>query len=201
MRHRILIAAAYAACLLNGTAFAAEKLLQNMPLKWSPTQTMAEMGTIDVSGALLTTRVRVDAFADNRDNKETIAENREKADKIRPVTTSDNVAAFVTDHLRESLHKAGMNTVDGAGDISISGEVRRFFVTETNLYRGDVSLLVHVKNGAGKEIWSGVIEGGAEHFGRSYKAENYSETVSDMILRAAYNLLANKGFHDAVLGH
>jgi hypothetical protein len=33
--------------------------------------------------------------------------------------------------------------------------------------------------------------GDAERFGRSYKADNYCETMSDMVIRATYNLLAN----------
>jgi len=40
--------------------------------------------------------------------------------------------------------------------------------------------------------------GGAENFGRSYKADNYYETLSNMVLRATYNLLANPGFHQAM---
>jgi hypothetical protein len=46
---------------------------------------------------------------------------------------------------------------------------------ETGTYRGSVSLLVHAKNAQGKDIWSGIIAGDAQRFGRSYKAENYYE--------------------------
>jgi hypothetical protein len=149
---------------------------------------------------LLTTKVHFETFVDARSNPESIAENREKA-AARPVTTKDNVADFVTLHLKESVHGAGVTTVDAAGDVSISGEIRQFFVTETNLYHGDLSLLVHVKNSKGKEIWSGIIPGGAEHFGRSYKADNYYETLSDMVMRAAYNLLTNADFRAALQKH
>jgi hypothetical protein len=79
--------------------------------------------------------------------------------------------------------------------------VRQFFVTETNTYQGSVSLFVHLKNAAGKEIWSGVVLGSAEHFGRSYKAENYDETFSDMVLHVTYNLLADPAFHEALAKH
>jgi hypothetical protein len=46
--------------------------------------------------------------------------------------------------------------------------------------------------------------GGAEHFGRShqaersYKAENYYETLSDLVLRASCDLLASPAFHEAL---
>jgi hypothetical protein len=49
-----------------------------------------------------------------------------------------------------------------------------------------------------RKIWSGVIGGGAEHFGRSYRADKHCETISDMMLRATYNLLANPGFHESL---
>jgi hypothetical protein len=197
MKHRILALVSFACCLLCGTALAAPKLLQDIPLKWTPTQGFSELGPLDISGSLLTTKLHFETFVDARSNPESIAENREKAD-ARPVTTKDNVADFVTLHLRESVHGAGVTTVDDAGDVSISGEIRQFFVTETNLYHGDLSLLVHVKNSQGKELWSGIIPGGAEHFGRSYKADNYYETMSDMVMRAAYNLLANADFRAAL---
>lgn len=200
MKHRILALATFACCLLGGTALAAPKLLQDIPLKWTPTQGFSELGPLDVSGPLLTTKVHFETFVDARSNPGAIAENREKAD-ARPVTTKDNVADFVTLHLKESVRGAGVPTVDDAGDVSISGEIRQFFVTETNLYHGDLSLLVHVKNSKGKEIWSGIIPGGAEHFGRSYKADNYYETMSDMVMRAAYNLLANADFRAALQKH
>jgi hypothetical protein len=189
----------FLACFLFGeAAFSSPKLLQNLPLKWTPTQALAEMGPIDVSGPLLTIKVHIDAFVDARQNQATIAENRENAGKFLPVTTSSDVAAFVTEHLREILLGAAINVVDGPGDVTLSGDVRQFFVTETNLYHGDLSLLVRLKNAGGKEIWSGVIVGGAEHFGRSYKAENYDETISDMVLNAAHNLLTNAAFHEAL---
>jgi hypothetical protein len=180
-------------------AFAAPKLLENVPLKWTPTETLAQMGPVDVSGPLLSTKVRFDSFADKRQNPAAVGENREKTTNIRPVTTSTDVGSYVAEHLGDGLHAAGLTIVSGGGDITISGEIREFFVTETNLYRGTLSLLVTAKDSKGKEIWSGVVNGGAEHFGRSYKADNYNETISDMVLRAAYNLLANPGFHDALL--
>jgi hypothetical protein len=195
-------AAVFLACFLFGeVAFSSPKLLQNLPLKWTPTQALAEMGPIDVSGPLLTIKIHVDAFVDTRQDPSTIAENRENAGKFLPVTTSSDVSAFITEHLKEILRGAAVNVVDGSGDVTLTGDVRQFFVTETNLYRGDLSLLVRLKNAEGKEIWSGVIVGSAEHFGRSYKAENYYETISDMVLNAAHNLLTNSAFHEALKSH
>jgi|SRR5579863_584977 len=198
MRPHFLSIAFSASLFVNGAAFAGGAALENIPLKWTPTSTLSEMGAVDMSGALLTTKIHLDTFVDTRQNPSLIAENREKADKIRQVTTSGDVAGFVADHLKESLRGAGMNTVDGGADVNISGEIRQFFVTEMNTYDGEISLLIHVKDSSGKELWTGVVGGGATRWGRSYKAENYYEAISDMVLRATYNLLANPGFREAL---
>lgn len=196
MRHHLLAVAFFASLLVTGPVFAAG--LDNIPLKWTPTSALSEWGAVDVSGAMLTTKIHFDTFVDTRQNPSLIAENREKADKARPVTTSSDVAGFVTDHLKESMHGAGLNTVDSGADVNISGEIRQFFVTETHTYNGEISLLIHVKNSAGKELWSGIVNGDASRWGRSYSAANYYETISNMVLSATYNLLANAGFHEAL---
>jgi ApbE superfamily uncharacterized protein (UPF0280 family) len=167
-------------------------------LKWTPTSTLSEMGSVDISGPLLSTKISMGPLVDTRQNPSLVAENREKADKVRQMTTSSDVAGFVADHLKDSLHGAGLTIVDSGADVSISGEIRQFFVTEMSTYNGEISLLIRVKNNAGKELWAGVVTGDSTRWGRSYSAANYYETMSDMLLRATYNLLANSGFRDAL---
>jgi hypothetical protein len=191
-----ILAFVFAGCLAAGVSYAADQPL-NMPLKWTPKESISSMGPLDLSGALLTTKIRIDAFTDVRPDAASVAENREKS-QPRPVTTSSDVPAFVADHMKEAMRGLGLSIVDSGGDVSLSAEVRQFFVTETNTYQGNVSLFVHLKDAAGKELWSGVVLGSAEHFGRSYKADNYDETFSDMVLHATYNLLANPAFHEAL---
>ena len=199
MRPHFLAVALFCAVLFfNGAAPARGGPLLNIPLKWTPTSNLAEMGSLDIGGSLLTIKIHFDALVDTRQNPPLVAENREKADKLRQVTTSSDVAAFVTDHLKESVHGAGLNIVDGPADVSISGEIRQFFVTEMSTYSGELSLLIHVKNNAGKELWTGIVTGDSTRWGRSYSAENYYETMSDMVLRATYNLLSNAGFREAL---
>jgi hypothetical protein len=201
MSHRTTIAVFIGCSLISGVAFSTPALLQNIPLKWAPTQTLSEMGQVDMGGALLTTKIHVDPFVDTRSDPSSIAENREKAGKFLPVTTSGDVAAFVTEHLKETLHGAAVTIADGPGDVTLSGDIRQFFVTETNLYRGELSVLVRLKNAQGKELWNGVVLGGAEHFGRSYRADNYYEALTDMVINAAHNLLANAAFQEALKTH
>ena len=56
---------------------------------------------------------------------ELIAENHE--DKVaKPVTTKDDVGAFVAAHLKDALEREGLTTVASGGDVILSGEVRQF---------------------------------------------------------------------------
>ena len=201
MRRYFPMLAFFSAMLATGAAFAASTPLANIPLKWSPTSTLSEWGAVDLSGATITTKIHWDGLTDARENPTLVAENREKENNIRTLTTSTDVAAFVSDHMKESVHGAGLNVVDSGADVSVSGELRKFFVTETGTYNGEISVLVHVKNGAGKELWTGIISGDASRWGRSYNAANYFETMSNMILSATYNLLNNAGFRDSLAKH
>ena len=198
MRPHFLAVALFFAVLFNGAAHAFGAPLLNIALKRTPTSNLAEMGSLDISGSLLTIKIYFDTLVDTRQNPALVAENRERADKLRQVTTSSDVAAFVTDHLKESVRGAGLNVVEGPADVSVSGEIRQFFVNEMSTYNGELSLLIHVKNVAGKELWTGIVAGDSTRWGRSYSAENYYETMSDMVLRATYHLLSNAGFREAL---
>jgi hypothetical protein len=200
MRQHFLAAAFFGSLLVNGAVFAAGAGLQNIPLQWKPTSSFSQMGTIDLSGGTVTTKIHFDPLVDTRQNPTLVAENREKAE-VRPMTTSTDVAAFVTDHLKDTVRSAGLSVVDTAADMNVSGEIRKFFVAEDSTYNGEISLMIHVKDGAGKELWAGIINGDATRFGRSYKAENYFEVMSDMLLRATYNLLSTDGFRAALAKH
>jgi hypothetical protein len=68
-----------------------------------------------------------------------------------------------------------------------------------DLYKGDVRMVVTLTDANGKSLWTGTTGGSASRFGRSYKAENYFEALSDSLIEATYNLLRNPGFHDALV--
>jgi hypothetical protein len=199
MRQHFIAAALFGSLLAGGAVFAAAAL-ENVPLTWKPTSVFSEMGPVDLSGPILTTKIRFEPLADTRQNPALVAENHEKP-AVRPMTTSSDVAAFVTEHLKDSVRGAGLSVVDADADVSVSGEIRKFFVTEDNTYNGEMSLLVHLKDKSGKDLWTGVVNGDATRWGRSYKAENYFEVMSDMILRTTYNLLSSEGFHTALAKH
>lgn len=177
----------------------ASKELSNIPLVWSPTQSFAEFGAIDLNG-IGNVKVQFNAFTDARKNLALIAENHEK-EPPRQVTTKDNVASFLTDHVKETFGKAGLDVVDSGGDVVVSGEIRDFFVNETDQYVGNITVYVTLTNTSGKVLWQGVAGGGASNFGRSYKADNYYETLSNAVLKLSNSLLNSPGFHGALQVH
>ena len=118
MRQSLSTAVSCALLILCGAAASRAASLENVPLLWKPTSTLGEMGAIDLTGAVGTTKVRVDGFVDTRQNPSLVAENREKADKVRQMTTSSDVAAFVTEHMKDTLRRAGLNIVDDGAEVS-----------------------------------------------------------------------------------
>jgi hypothetical protein len=170
--------------------------LENSPLVWKPTTNLASLGAVDLTG-LGSAKLQVPKVADARQNPMLLGENKEKTPP-RVITTSDDVPAFVTEHMKQIIAAAGLNVVDSGGTHVLKAELKQFYVDETDTYKGDVRLLVSLTNAGGKTVWSGTTGGSSTRFGRSYKAENYYETLSDSLIEATYNLLKNPGFHDAL---
>jgi hypothetical protein len=180
---------------------AATKPLKGIPLVWKPTSSASEYGIINLTGAS-GVKIELRALEDTREKPDLIGENRDKEDEgiVLPVTTSEKPAAFITEHLQKIFSNAGLNMVTTGGDAVVSGEVKRFFVLETSTYQAEVTLSITVKNGKGTLLWSGVAGGEAKRYGRSYKAENYYEALSDALMDAAYKLLQNEAFIKALAG-
>jgi len=183
-----------------GTAAPAfAKQLEGIPLVWKPTTQIGEAGAIDLTG-IGQTRVRVEGLTDSRENASLIGENRE-AKTPKTVSTNDNVAAWCTSRLKALLGQFGLNVVEDRAEVTITGEVKRFFVAETHVYEGDVRLKIEVMDKDGKTLWLGLTGGTVNRFGRSYKAENYYEALSDSFLGAVQNLFQNDGFREALKRH
>jgi len=179
-------------CLL-GCAHAPVPLV-GIPLDWRPTDSITESGvTTDTQDV----KIQVGDFVDTRSDHAAIGENREDP-KPKPVTTRDDVGRFVADHLRETLRKTGLDVVDAGGKVALSGEVTDFFVAETDVYRSEVTLRVTATDATGKKLWSGVTSGTNTRFGKSYKAENYYEGLSDALVDAMQNLLQDPGFRKSL---
>ena len=116
------------------------------------------------------------------------------------VTTKDDVPTWCTDSLRTVLSKAGLPIGADKETVTVSGELQSFFVTEKDTYVGDVTIKIKVTNRAGTVLWTGMANGASKRWGRSYSADNYNEVLSDSVMEAAYSLLKNQRFMDALAG-
>jgi len=189
-RSRLLIVLLAAVSM---AALAAPRVLEKVPLKWKPTSDL-RLGTEQQTQA----PIQFEAFSDVRERHDLIGENREDEDKVKPVTTADDVGAFVGTHMRELFKQAGYNTVDTNGRVTIKGEVKQFFVRETSTYRSEVQVHLTVVGPDGATLWSGIASGDASRFGRSYQLENYYEVLSDAVVNTVSSMLQSPEFQKAL---
>jgi len=198
-----LVAVMVVAGLQAGAAHAKKKPLENIALQWRPTTTFAELGAVDLTG-LDKAAIKVEPLVDKRpaERVSLIGENREDEaqGQVLRVTTKEDAAAFCTSNLSAIMQKVGLPVATESPTVVLSGELVSFFVTETNVYVGDLSLKIKVSNRKGEVLWSGVANGGAKRWGRSYQLENYHEVLSDSLLQAVFDLLRNPRFLDALAG-
>ena len=181
--------------IVTAAAYASTALLEHVPLQWKPTSEL-KLGAVQMPQ----TAVDFQPFQDARADKEAIGENREDDAHPKPVTTRDDVGAFVSAHMRELFDRAGMKTVDSNGAVTIRGEVRQFFVRETGTYKGEVAVHLTLLSRDGKVLWSGLASGEATRFGRSYKLENYDEVLSDAVVNTVSSMLQSAQFQKALAG-
>jgi hypothetical protein len=167
-------------------------LLTHVPLQWRPTSELAS-GTTDMDA----TPIRVETFQDVRNDKEKVGENLED-DPPKPVTTTDDVGAFVSSHMRQLLDRAGLKTVDSDATVTIKGEVRQFFARETSTYNSQVEVQLTLVDRDGNAIWKGLASGEATRFGRSYRIENYYEVLSDAVVNTVSSMLRSAEFRSAL---
>ena len=176
---------------------AAKKLLVGIPLVWKPTD-LKDVGVVNLTG-IAEVKVRVEKFTDTRPDTTKIGENTEDS-LPKPVTTNDDVAGFITTNFTDTLRSYGFKLVPDGGDVVVRCEILDFMVHEGDNYKGELRLKATVER-SGKSVWTGVVSGSSKRFGRSYKAENYYETISDAIVHAASNLASDSGFHQALTTH
>jgi hypothetical protein len=169
--------------------------LTNVPLKWKPTSDL-RLGALQMAQ----TPIQFEKFSDARQDTHTIGENRED-DTPKPVTTTDDVGAFVSTHMRELFDKAGLKTVDSNGAVIVKGEVKEFFARETRTYKAEVSIHLTIMTRDGTTLWSGTAPGEATRFGRSYVLENYYEVLSDAVVNATSSLLSSPDIQKALGPH
>jgi hypothetical protein len=182
-----------------------QRELKDVHLTWRPTDPIASPkvvtlrpgATTSAAAPLGTTvRVEVQPLADSLTNPLRIGENRGdlKETCIYAVSTKEDAAAWTTDRLRYVLSELGVQVVAHDGDLILSGELRRFYVVETGTYDGEVAFRLDLTSKAGKVLWSGLVRGTNGHWGKSFKPENYQETLSNSLIDAVQQLLSNRDF-------
>ncbi len=175
---------------------AADKL-ENIPLIWKPTTTIAERGPLDLKG-LEGATLQIDPFIDNREDKAYIGVNKSKIPN-RKVTTQEDVARFVTYQMKTLMAAQGVPIVDTGGTVVMKGWIKRFFAEEASRYNADVELeLSFVDAATGKVLWSFMTSGNSSRYGITYKAANYYEVLSDSLLGATYELIRNPKFKEVL---
>ena len=167
-----------------------------VPLKYRPTSQL-KMGAF--AGEIPDTKVFVGPVTDNRPDKEHVGENVEEKTPVA-IVTADDPTQFVHDQLGQLLSKAGLQVAADAsqGERVLQTELHTFWTKETNTYESEIRATFVVQDRNGRQLWKGTINGTAERFGRSLKAENYQEVFSDGLVDLVQNLLSNPGFRAAL---
>jgi hypothetical protein len=186
-------------CLLldSGLVLAAKTPLVGIPLVFRTTDPKA-LAAVN-PGELAQVKIAFKSFVDKREKPELIGENREdKNGKVIPVTTSGNVAEFCGSHMSELFTQAGLQVAKEGGDVSVAADVVQFKVDERETYMGKVRLKVQLLDKSGKVLWTGLAVGASSHWGRSYRAVNYYETLSDALVSATADLVNDPDFRTAL---
>jgi hypothetical protein len=178
-------------------AFAADKL-ENIPLEWHPTSPMSERAPVDVKG-FDAVKLQVEPFTDKREDAALIGRNMNKV-PVRNVTTKEDVPRFVTYQVKQLLSAAGLDVVESGGTVMMNGEVKKFFVDETNRYNATVELRITLTDPAGKVLWVVETTGTSSRYGIGYKAGNYYEVLSDALIGAVHEILRNPNFKKVATG-
>jgi hypothetical protein len=158
---------------------------------------------VDLSSDVLTafTDQSVDVFvvSDQRTRLPgEIGENIEEPSP-RPVTTRDDVLAFITSCGERLFRMNGLRVHANASRL-IRLDVLEFFVSEEHTYQGRVVLGVTLVNKSGDTLWRGTVKGASHRIGRSMSGENYEESLTSATVDAFKELLDRRDFQQAVRG-
>lgn len=180
--------------VMSSTMLAKDKEL-NIVLKWIPNEKQS-MPVLDTTGGILP--VAIPGIVDKRDKGKQVGENNEGKD-IVPVSTMSDVPGYVREHLTAQLKTIGLEvTAADRGDRVLKSELVEFWVAESKRYHGSIGLRVSLTDSGGKELWSAVVNGSSDNFGRSLKPENYNESLSDAVQDLAAKLASAPGFRAAI---
>jgi hypothetical protein len=185
----------FVAAALTGGAVPQQKPLV-VPLKWTPIpKENLRPPTIDITGGLLT--VRFEPVADKREQGRQIGENTEGKTPV-PIVTDSNVATFLDQCITGQMRALGLSVVKDKPERVVALELIDLWASESSGYRCTIRLKVQVRTADGQEIWTGLVGGTGENYGRSLRVANYQETISNAILDWVYALAREPKFNLAL---
>ncbi len=196
---RVACSFLFVLCMTVLCPLSAHADLSDIPLAWMPTDAISSYSAIDLSAYQRASFV-IKPFMDIRKKPSEIGANIERRSSSRdmPVTTRDNVAAWLTDQFGKILKEFEITVVDNNGALTLEADVVKFYVTEKSTYKAEVALKIRLKTKNNKVVWSGMTTGSASRFGSSYKAENYYEALSNATVSAVHGLLKDDSFMQVV---
>lgn len=164
-------------------------------LFWKPTtEVMGLKQQLSISEVKVY-KIKVGPLTDKRGENPAnlIGENSEVKKQPKQVVTNSNISDFITRNFSSLLSDFGLQIVTESPDYTLEGDILEFFVMEDNVYKSRAKMNLVLKK-AGNVIWRETIMGKNTRFGRSYKMENYMETLADSLIDMTYNLLDNADF-------
>ena len=87
---------------------------------------------------------------------------------------------------------------DTKGTVVLTGDVVKLHVTESSTYEAAATVKMTARNSSGNVLWQGTINGKSKRFGRSYKLDNYHESLSEAYQDAVNAMLKNSAFRKAL---
>ncbi|MDP9174899.1 MAG: hypothetical protein M3O30_13700 [Planctomycetota bacterium] len=167
----------------------------SVPLEFHP-----KTNTGGSAATSVQTKVFIAPVADLRANPTAIGENREQSTPVPILWAGQSPAEFVRQGVADQFGRDGITIVDAPekADRIVAITLSRLWATEDQTYDAQVNLGVQVQDPAGKVLWSGTTSGEGSNFGKSLSIENYQETYSEALVKAAQNLIDLPAFHSAV---
>jgi len=168
-----------------------------VPLRFTPKVKLEELGPR--SGPVQQVPFSVSELIDSRSgDPSALGQNREHPVPV-DVVAEGSFPAFATEGLRNCLGKWGAQ-IAPTGRLTLAGEILSVEVLEDNRYRARIAFRFILSTSDGRVSWEGRIEGVADRRGRSLKAENYNEVMSDALVKAYSLLVSDAGFQAALEG-
>lgn len=189
--------------LLSSSAFAAAND-PRVQLEFVPQQAVAG-AELTLRGELYDLPVNL-VFSDQRplEDSSELGVRTDDDDRRHTLTATAEVGAYVGGVLERVARERGL-TIDAGAPRTLTVELRRFWIEETNqavgaTYNAYTDLTGRLTAEGGATLWSGAATGDASRYGRKFSNANCNEVLSDALLEAWAELLSNGELQAAWIG-